>query len=69
VPARLRGSLQFFGQLQRRWPDNWRDVAAELTRFYHWGPDDIWSLTWSQMQWWNEQAARMLKQEKAAHGK
>jgi hypothetical protein len=61
--------VQFFGQLQRGWPENWRDVAAELTRFYRWSPDEIWALTWTQMRWWNDQAIRMTNQERAANGK
>lgn len=50
----------FFG----RWPTNWRDVIADLTAFYHWGPHDAWGLSWfgdGGLAWWNEQAKRMSK--------
>lgn len=55
--------MQFFGRLQRRWPDDWRDLVANLTKYYGWGPRDAWSLTWTEMQWWANQAIRMSKQE------
>jgi hypothetical protein len=35
--------------------------VADLTKFYGWGPREALDLTWSELEWWNEQAVRMVK--------
>jgi hypothetical protein len=54
----------FFVRLHRRWPDNWRDLIADLTRFWHWGPQDAWGLTGTQLLWWSDQASRIVARER-----
>ncbi|NWA24058.1 GpE family phage tail protein [Pseudomonas gingeri] len=38
---------------------------AELTRYYHWGPRDAWSLTLAELIEWNKQAIRMTSNQNA----
>lgn len=42
-------------------PPNLRDVVAEVTWFYHWGPREAGALTWSELKWWHAQAQRILQ--------
>ena len=43
-------------------PPNWRYVAAQITKFYGWGPHDARSLTWRDLMHWREDGERMLKE-------
>lgn len=42
-------------------PPNLRDVVADVTHFYHWGPRDAGALTWAELAEWHAQAQRILR--------
>lgn len=42
-------------------PANLRDVIADVTHFYHWGPRDALALTWTELAEWHRQAQRILR--------
>lgn len=42
-------------------PGDWKDLIADITKFYGWGPHDAWGLTWTQIQEWARQMIRMSK--------
>ncbi|CAK7025938.1 MAG: hypothetical protein MESAZ_02733 [Saezia sanguinis] len=37
----------------------WRELAADVTYFYKWGPHDAWGLSHSKLEFWAEQALRI----------
>ncbi|EKN5029966.1 hypothetical protein DVQ33_05650 [Yersinia enterocolitica] len=37
----------------------WREIIADVTYYYSWGPGDAWSLTYSNLIWWCQQAERI----------
>lgn len=39
--------------------NQWRELAADMTYFYKWGPRDAWGLSYSQLMFWIEQAVRI----------
>ena len=41
------------------WPSNWRQLEADLCKFYGWGPDQVSTLTGAEMVWFAEQANRI----------
>ena len=47
-------------------PANVRDLVADVTHFYGWGPRDAGTLTWSELAEWIAQARR-IKQAQEAH--
>jgi hypothetical protein len=57
--------VEFFArQIGTRFPGNWRDLIADLTRFWGWGPKAAWNLTGTQLLWWTEQANRIAARER-----
>ncbi|WP_233863480.1 GpE family phage tail protein [Paraburkholderia adhaesiva] len=42
-------------------PPNLRDVIADVTWFFHWGPRDAGALTWTELAQWHEQARRIAR--------
>ncbi|HSR78765.1 MAG TPA: hypothetical protein VLN57_19475 [Xanthobacteraceae bacterium] len=38
-------------------------MTADLARWWHWGPQDAWSLTGTQLLWWLDQANRIGARE------
>ena len=56
----------FARKIRTRYPGNWRDLIADLTRFWGWGPMDAWGLTGTQLVWWTEQSIRIADRERAA---
>lgn len=56
----------FAGKIRTRYPGNWRELIADLTRFWGWGPKDAWGLTGTQILWWTDQASRVAERERAA---
>jgi hypothetical protein len=57
--------LRFFGRIVKSWPVNWRDLIADVSRFWGWGPRDGWDLTGTELMWWLDQANRIAAREKA----
>ncbi|MBT0344128.1 GpE family phage tail protein [Morganella morganii subsp. morganii] len=41
----------------------WRQLSADVTYFYHWGPQDARYLTMRELLWWAEQANRINSKE------
>ncbi|WJN74364.1 hypothetical protein OH687_29060 [Burkholderia anthina] len=41
------------------WPVGWRGLVAEVTKYYHWGPEDAWRLKLSRFLYWYEEAKRL----------
>jgi hypothetical protein len=35
-------------------------VIADLTHWWHWGPQDAWGLTGTELMWWLEQTRRIV---------
>jgi hypothetical protein len=56
--------LRFFTALYRRWPGNWRDLTADLARFWRWGPRECWEITGTELLWWLDQANRIIARER-----
>ncbi|MGF6790165.1 hypothetical protein [Paraburkholderia sp. 35.1] len=40
-------------------PANLRDIVADVTHFYGWGPRDAGALTWAELAQWLAQARRI----------
>ena len=53
--SQLTEAFDFF-RTARAFPQGWRDLIADLTRFWGWGPHDAWGLTGTQLIWWAEQS-------------
>jgi len=43
-------------------------LIADVTYYYGWGPNAGWSLTWSKLLWWNDQAKRINKLKEGSDG-
>ncbi|MFM0464680.1 hypothetical protein PQR34_42885 [Paraburkholderia sediminicola] len=52
-------------------PANLRDIVADVTHFYGWGPRDAGALTWTELSGWLAQARRIQAAMRAAqnHGR
>ena len=44
TPQPTDGGVRFFSRTARAFPQGWRDLIADLTRFWGWGPHDAWGL-------------------------
>jgi hypothetical protein len=50
-------------------PPNLRDVIADVTHFYGWGPRDAGALTWTELSEWLSQARRIARARADRHGR
>jgi hypothetical protein len=57
------GGLPFFAALRRRWAADWRELTADLARFWHWQPSEAWGITGTELLWWLDQANRIIARE------
>ncbi|CAI1756687.1 Uncharacterised protein [Serratia proteamaculans] len=55
----MRGIPDVFFNLRSL--DGWQQLAAEVTKYYGWGPRDAWSLTRTRLDFWADQARRINK--------
>ena len=62
--SELTRAFDFLVRPARAFPEGWRDLIADLTRFWGWGPHDAWGLTGTQLIWWAEQSRRIAERER-----
>ncbi|PWC19069.1 MULTISPECIES: GpE family phage tail protein [Brenneria] len=39
--------------------DGWRELAADVTFYFHWEPNAAWGMSLTRLEWWATQARRI----------